>query len=166
MTTLRIRAEEYLAMRRRLGFKLTTFGTKLMSFVDYLDALGATTITTDSAVAWATGTRRSTDEVYWSRRLMVIRINTVVEKQRCAQCQPHQHFQTVVCPLCGDGPMVAGDLADLMPDTQARPHLSFGGWLSTAGATIPTRAASAPTIPTATPIHDDVGAWAAGRRPG
>jgi hypothetical protein len=133
MTTLRIRAEEYLAMRRRLGFKLTTFGTKLMSFVDYLDALGATTITTDSAVAWATGTRRSTDEVYWSRRLMVIRINTVVEKQRCAQCQPHQHFQTVVCPLCGDGPMVAGDLADLMPDTQAPPApvlrwLAEHGW--------------------------------------
>ena len=48
MTTLRIRAEEYLAMRRRLGFKLTTFGTKLMSFIDYLDAVGATTITTDS----------------------------------------------------------------------------------------------------------------------
>jgi integrase/recombinase XerD len=25
-------------------------------------------------VAWATGTRRSTDEVHWSRRLMVVRI--------------------------------------------------------------------------------------------
>jgi hypothetical protein len=33
VTALRARAEEYLAMRRTLGFKLTTFGSRLMSFV-------------------------------------------------------------------------------------------------------------------------------------
>ncbi|MFI0772705.1 hypothetical protein ACH4TQ_48835 [Streptomyces sp. NPDC021218] len=37
MTTLRQYAQEYLAIRRRLGFKLTTFGSKLMSFIGYLE---------------------------------------------------------------------------------------------------------------------------------
>ena len=36
MSALRARAEEYLAMRRALGFKLTTQGRHLMSFVALL----------------------------------------------------------------------------------------------------------------------------------
>lgn len=74
MTTVRQHAEEYLAMRRRLGFKLTSFGEKLMSFVGYLEHTGATVVTTQAALAWATDTPRSTDQVHWSRRLMVVRI--------------------------------------------------------------------------------------------
>ena len=74
MTTIRQHAEEYLAMRRRLGFKLTSFGEKLMSFVSYLENTGATAVTTQMALAWATHTPRSTDQVHWSRRLMVVRI--------------------------------------------------------------------------------------------
>jgi integrase len=76
MTTLRQRAEAYLAMRRRLGFKLTTFGQKLMSFVGYLERtdVPVLTTTTAAAVAWAIETPRSTDPVHWSRRLMVVRV--------------------------------------------------------------------------------------------
>lgn len=74
MTTIRQHAEEYLAMRRSLGFKLTSFGEKLMSFVGYLEHTGATAVTTQTALAWATDTPRSTDQVHWSRRLMVVRI--------------------------------------------------------------------------------------------
>jgi integrase len=74
VTTIRRHAEEYLAMRRRLGFKLTSFGEKLMSFVSYLEETGAATLTTQAALAWATNTPRSTDQVHWSRRLMVVRI--------------------------------------------------------------------------------------------
>ena len=74
MSTMREHAADYLAMRRQLGFKLTTFGQKLSSFVDYLDEHGLTVITTDAAIAWATSTPRSTDQVHWSRRLMVVRI--------------------------------------------------------------------------------------------
>jgi integrase/recombinase XerD len=73
--TIRERAGEYLAMRRALGFKLTTWGVKLMSFVSYLESAGATVITTEAAVAWATSTpRASTDQVHWSRRMDVVRI--------------------------------------------------------------------------------------------
>ncbi len=74
MTTIRQHAAAYLAMRRQLGFKLTTFGQKLMSFVAYLERTDAPVLTTAAAVAWATETPRSTDPVHWSRRLMVVRI--------------------------------------------------------------------------------------------
>jgi integrase/recombinase XerD len=73
--TLRQRAEQYLAMRRALGFKLTTWGPKLMSFIAYLESLEHTVVTTDDAVAWATSTPRgSSDPVHWARRLDVVRI--------------------------------------------------------------------------------------------
>ena len=55
MTTIRQHAEAYLAMRRRLGFKLTTFGQKLMSFVGYLERTDVPVLTTAAAVAWAIG---------------------------------------------------------------------------------------------------------------
>jgi integrase/recombinase XerD len=74
MTTVREHAEQYLAMRRGLGFKLTEFGTRLMSFVDFLEAGGTDVLTTDAALAWAIGKSRSVDQVIWSRRLMVVRV--------------------------------------------------------------------------------------------
>lgn len=62
-------------MRRALGFKLTTWGAKLMSFIGYLESRGHTVITIEDAVAWATSTpRRSSDPVHWARRLDVVRI--------------------------------------------------------------------------------------------
>lgn len=74
MSTIRGRAEEYLAMRRALGFQLSSFEQKLLSFVCYLEAHDLDVITVDAALAWATATPHSTDEVHWSRRLMVVRI--------------------------------------------------------------------------------------------
>jgi integrase len=75
MTALRQAAEEYLAMRRALGFKLTTQGRQLMSFVGFCEARGAGHVTAELALGWATRTSRgSSDEVYQSRRLMVVRI--------------------------------------------------------------------------------------------
>jgi integrase/recombinase XerD len=70
---LRVRAEQYLAMRRALGFKLTTQGRLLLGFVGYLEQQGVTRITTEAALAWATATPHSADQVWWSRRLMVVR---------------------------------------------------------------------------------------------
>jgi integrase/recombinase XerD len=73
--TLREHAEEYLAMRRALGFSLATFGIRLDSFITWLESTGATVITADAAIAWATATRRgSTDPAYLARRLDVARI--------------------------------------------------------------------------------------------
>lgn len=74
MTTIREHAEQYLTMRRALGFKLTTFGGRLFGFVTYLEAHQQDVITAEVALAWATDTPRSTDGVTWSRRLMIARI--------------------------------------------------------------------------------------------
>jgi integrase/recombinase XerD len=61
-------------MRRALGFKLRSQGVLLMGFVDYCEARGATTVTTDLAVAWARTTPRSSDPLWWGRRLLVVRV--------------------------------------------------------------------------------------------
>jgi integrase len=75
MSALRARAEEYLAMRRALGFKLTTQGRHLMSFIRFCDERAADRVTADLAVEWATRTTRGSGcEVYQARRLDVVRI--------------------------------------------------------------------------------------------
>jgi integrase/recombinase XerD len=71
---LRRSAEEYLAMRRALGFDLSGQGRLMLDFVAYCEQHHLTTVTTDVALAWAVGTRRSQDRLWWSRRLMVVRI--------------------------------------------------------------------------------------------
>ena len=75
MSALRARAGEYLAMRRALGFKLTTQGRHLMSFVRFCEERSADHVTADLAIEWATRTSRgSGNEVYQARRLDVVRI--------------------------------------------------------------------------------------------
>jgi len=54
MSTLRTAAEDYLAIRRALGFKLRVQGRVLMEFVEYLEQMGMATVTTEVAVEWAT----------------------------------------------------------------------------------------------------------------
>jgi len=54
MSSLRTTAEDYLAMRRALGFKLGMQGKLLLQFIDYLEDCGLETVTTESALAWAT----------------------------------------------------------------------------------------------------------------
>jgi len=54
MSTLRTAADDYLAIRRSLGFKLRMQGRLLMDFVDYLEQAQSETVTTDAAVEWAT----------------------------------------------------------------------------------------------------------------
>ncbi|MGH3615021.1 MAG: tyrosine-type recombinase/integrase [Pseudonocardia sp.] len=70
--TLTQAAEEYLAMRRSLGYKLDRQGQLLLQFVAYLDGIGADIITTEVAVAWATRPAGA-DPIWWQRRLSVVR---------------------------------------------------------------------------------------------
>jgi integrase/recombinase XerD len=71
MSTLRETAEEYLRMRRALGYKLELAGWHLGKFVTYLEQTGARTVTIDNAVAWATSA--GTDPSYWAQRLSIVR---------------------------------------------------------------------------------------------
>jgi len=52
MIDLSCRLEEYLRIRRSLGFKLARDGKLLAQFIGYLHEQGTDTITTDHAVAW------------------------------------------------------------------------------------------------------------------
>ena len=72
MSVLRDRAEDYLRMRRALGYKLEVQGLLLLGFVSYLEDAGAVTVTVQSAVAWAT-LPAGADPAYWAGRLSVAR---------------------------------------------------------------------------------------------
>jgi integrase/recombinase XerD len=51
--SMRERVEDYLAMRRALGYKLAGEGRMLLDFADQLDSTGQTAVTVAAAVAWA-----------------------------------------------------------------------------------------------------------------
>jgi integrase/recombinase XerD len=71
MSGLRLAAEQYLRMRRALGYKLAVQGHHLRNFVSYLEATNASRVTIEHAVEWATCA--GTDETYWGDRLSVAR---------------------------------------------------------------------------------------------
>jgi integrase/recombinase XerD len=53
MTSLRAALDDYLRIRRRLGFEMPQDGRLLEGFVDFLERAGAQRITTELALAWA-----------------------------------------------------------------------------------------------------------------
>lgn len=72
MTPLRDVAENYLGMRRALGYKLEIHALLLDGFVSYLENIEAKTVTIENAVAWATAPAGA-DPAYWAGRLSVVR---------------------------------------------------------------------------------------------
>jgi len=70
--TMRARVEEYLVMRRSLGYKLHGEGRMLLDFADSLDGAGQHTITVAAALAWACESTSSAPQQ--SRRLGVVRV--------------------------------------------------------------------------------------------
>ena len=54
MSPLQVALDEYLTVRRALGYKLRLSGRLLQRFVDFADHQGATYITPELAAAWAT----------------------------------------------------------------------------------------------------------------
>jgi integrase/recombinase XerD len=65
-------AQEYLRIRRALGFKLETAGQLLPQFLDYLESVGAETITTEHALRWAT-LPSDANPIWWAVRLTAVR---------------------------------------------------------------------------------------------
>ena len=72
MSDLAEHVENYLTVRRALGFKLVGEGVLLAEFVACAEAVGQSTVTTEFALAWA---RRpaSGSRNYLSRRLRAVR---------------------------------------------------------------------------------------------
>lgn len=72
MSPLRQHLDDYLQIRRALGFKLISEGKLLASFVSYMEAAGAERITVEHAVRWAT-LPRPAKPVYHAKRLRAVR---------------------------------------------------------------------------------------------
>jgi integrase len=73
MNDLHTALDEYLSVRRTLGFKLRDEGTALPKFLHFLENKGASYITTDLALQWATQPQNALPS-YWARRLTMVRI--------------------------------------------------------------------------------------------
>jgi integrase len=71
MSALRTAVDDYLAMRRALGFKLEREGTLLPQFVDFVADRGEQHVTVDAALAWAR--LPASSAALHSRRLGIVR---------------------------------------------------------------------------------------------
>jgi integrase len=72
MSALDVYVEDYLRLRRALGYKMERHGLLLPQLVGYLEAAGATTVTSDLAIAWARLPMRARPN-HWAARLAVAR---------------------------------------------------------------------------------------------
>ena len=60
-------AQQYLRLRRALGYELEEPGKLVLSFADHLDGLGITHVTVDAAAKWATAPRGAAPYWHWLR---------------------------------------------------------------------------------------------------
>jgi integrase len=72
MNDLTDRLNDYLRMRRALGFKLETQGFFLGEFVRFVEASGAKTLTAQLAISWAQ-LPEGVQSIHWARRLSAAR---------------------------------------------------------------------------------------------
>lgn len=72
MSDLDRHVQEYLALRRALGFKLVSEGQLLSEFVSFAETTGQRTVTTKAALVWARLPRTDSHN-YLSRRLRAVR---------------------------------------------------------------------------------------------
>jgi integrase/recombinase XerD len=72
MSPLARSAQEYLAMRRGVGYLLRQEARMLTDFVGYCERRGITRITTETALGWATEPAQASP-TWWRKRLAVVR---------------------------------------------------------------------------------------------
>jgi integrase/recombinase XerD len=72
MNTLRQAVQEYLSMRRALGFKLRDAGKALLDFVAFMEEHRAPYVTQALALTWAKQPEH-TQPAHWAKRLTVVR---------------------------------------------------------------------------------------------
>ncbi|MFI5041235.1 MAG: hypothetical protein ACHQNA_05210, partial [Acidimicrobiales bacterium] len=72
MSALDAHVADYLRLRRALGYKLERHAMLLPKLVAYLEVAGASTVTSELAIAWARLPERARPN-YWAARLAVAR---------------------------------------------------------------------------------------------
>jgi integrase len=73
MTALRQAVQEYLSMRRALGFKLQEVGKGLLDFVTFMEKRRASYITSTLALEWAQQPQ-NVQAAHWAQRLSYVRV--------------------------------------------------------------------------------------------
>ena len=73
MNNLKVALDEYLSIRRTLGFKLRDEGTLLPQFLSFLEKKGTQFITINLALQWATQPKNVLP-AHWARRLSMVRV--------------------------------------------------------------------------------------------
>jgi integrase len=73
MSALYQAVDDYISVRRSLGFKLEDYPWMLYDFVGYLEAVGVSTVTAELAVAWAQLPGEGAHLSYLGKRLCVVR---------------------------------------------------------------------------------------------
>jgi len=79
MSGLQAHVDEYLRLRRALGFKLMREGQMLPQLAAYLEAAGAVTVRSDLAISWAQ-LPRGVQAIKWAQRLSAARAFAVYMK--------------------------------------------------------------------------------------
>lgn len=75
MNRLRASVNDYLAMRRAMGFKVEGLSKLLLNFVAFCEARGATRVRDDLALEWATSTIKvPVNDALFARRMDAVRI--------------------------------------------------------------------------------------------
>jgi integrase/recombinase XerD len=141
--TLSGHVEDYLRLRRALGFKLERAAQLLPQLVAYLQAAGEPTITSDAAIAWARLPQRAHPN-HWAQRLAIARgfaryLQTIdpatevpppgVFPTRRHRPTPYLWSQPEICQL------IAGTRA-LRSPLRAATHEALFGLLATTGMRI------------------------------
>jgi integrase/recombinase XerD len=72
MTPLAHDIDNYMALRRSLGFKLSSEHRLLIDFAAFMDAAGASTVTIELALRWAT-TPTGVGHAYLAQRMRAVR---------------------------------------------------------------------------------------------
>lgn len=142
MTALRDALSDYLTIRRAVGYKLREHEWALKSFVSFLERAGASTITTDLALKWASDTRGG--EGWKAARLSMVRgfaaylrtINPATEVPPTGLLLHRKHYAIPYLYSEAEIDRLLAEAATLTPARRAMLHGTVIGLLAVTGMRI------------------------------
>lgn len=139
-TTLHGHVQDYLRLRRALGFRLERAGLLLPQLVTYLEAAGATTVTSELAIAWARLPERARPN-HWAQRLAVARgfarylqtIDPATQVPPSGVFPTRRHRPTPYLWSAGDIGRLLEAAGALRPPLRAATHQTLFGLIAVSG---------------------------------
>lgn len=143
MSALTQHVDDYLRLRRSLGFKLERAGWLLPQFVAYLQDAGAATVTSELAIAWARQPAHARPN-HWAQRLAVARgsaryLQTIIpatEVPPSGVFPTRRHRPTTYLWSQGDICRLLEQARSLRQPLRAATHETLFGLLATTGMRI------------------------------